>query len=131
MLCGMYLDGMNVWFINACETWQGKYYTKNVSTTKERNWSGFVASNIQYSVPGKIQRTVKYVLNKNHHEFISCCQLPPYTRVFLNETTIECHNMWTVYLYKQKSDATDKNCTTQLHTSVHMICKLIGLHNRF
>ena len=46
MLYVMYRDGMNVWFVNACEIFQDKYHIKEVLTTKERKGNGFVASNM-------------------------------------------------------------------------------------
>ena len=63
MLYVMYHDEMNVWFINACEKIRDKYYIKEVSTTKEHKESRFVASNMQSSASGKVQRSVKRIIN--------------------------------------------------------------------
>ena len=88
------------------------------SATKERKGSGFVASNMWCSASDKIQRSVKRILNQNHHEFISCCKLPLDKRLNFDETKIKCHSTWTTYLYKQNKIQNDSSSTTQLCNSV-------------
>ena len=54
MIYGMCRDGMNVWFIKVCDTWQEKYQIQEHSTTKTHKGRGVVALNMQWSASGKI-----------------------------------------------------------------------------
>ena len=119
MLYGMYRDGMNAWFNNACQYFRDKYHIKEFATTKERKGCGFVASCIRNNASGKIQRSVKRIMNQNHHEFVSCRQLPLEQKLLFTETKLKIHSTWTAYLYKQKSNCvTDTNSATDLQNSV-------------
>ncbi len=119
MLYGMYRDGMNAWFNNACQYFRDKYHIKEFATTRERKGCGFVASCIRNNASGKIQRSVKRIMNQNHHEFVSCRQLPLDQKILFTETKLKIHSTWTAYLYKQKTGClTNRNSATEVENSV-------------